>query len=105
MAKATELYNLRIINPDLVKEWHPSRNGDLNPSNVTPGSGKKVWWICAEGHEWEATVKSRMKGNDCPFCIKDFSTIRPSRIQKNTGLENKISYTVIQKLWAEWSIA
>ena len=50
MPKATELYNLHIINPDLSKEWHPSRNGDLNPRNVPPGSGKKVWWICAEGH-------------------------------------------------------
>ncbi len=23
---------------------------------VTPGSNKKVWWICEKSHEWEASV-------------------------------------------------
>lgn len=74
MPKATEKYNLGLVNPDLAKEWHPSRNRDLNPRTVTPGSGKKVWWICASGHEWESTVYSRNRGSGCPVCSKPTPT-------------------------------
>ena len=56
------------ISPNLVKEWHPTANGDLTPRNVKIGYPKKVWWICSEGYEWQATIKSRMKRNDCPIC-------------------------------------
>jgi len=56
------------IAPNLVKEWHPSANGNLTPRNVDIGSAKKVWWLCREGHEWQATIKGRMKANDCSIC-------------------------------------
>lgn len=90
MPKATERYNLHIINPGLAKEWHPTQNGDINPRNVTPGSGKKVWWICAEGHEWEATIYSRNRGSGCPSCRK------PSLADNNDQL---ISNTDLVKEW------
>ena len=35
---------------------------------VRPGSGQKVWWICGKGHEWEADISSRNRGNGCPVC-------------------------------------
>jgi hypothetical protein len=70
MPKVTDQYNLSVVNPGLAKEWHPSRNGNLTPRNVTPGSGKKVWWICASGHEWQAPVYSRNRGSGCPVCHK-----------------------------------
>jgi hypothetical protein len=56
--------------PELVKEWHPTKNGDLKPENFTPGSGKKVWWKCSEGddHEWKIKIDHRSKGSGCPFC-------------------------------------
>ena len=38
--------SLAITNPDLVKEWDYEKNAPLTPDDVTPGSGKKVWWIC-----------------------------------------------------------
>jgi len=63
--------NLFEIAPNLVKEWHPSANGNLTPRNVNIGYAKKVWWLCREGHEWEATIKSRMNQNDCPICEKE----------------------------------
>jgi hypothetical protein len=31
--------------PHLVKEWHPTKNGDLTPDDFTHGSNKKVWWL------------------------------------------------------------
>jgi hypothetical protein len=59
---------LESINPDLVKEWHPHKNGNLKPSNITANSNRKVWWICKHGHEWNATIYHRNSGSGCPFC-------------------------------------
>jgi superfamily II DNA or RNA helicase len=61
---------LATVRPDLVKEWHPTKNGELTPWDVTAGSGKKVWWKCAvaDDHEWEAEVVSRTQGCGCPSC-------------------------------------
>jgi hypothetical protein len=66
--RATKERNLQKKNPRLAAEWHPTKNGELFPRDVTPGSAKKVWWICANGHEWEAVVARRKKGGTCPYC-------------------------------------
>ncbi len=60
--------DLLTTNPELAKEWHPSKNGTLTPQNVTQYSGKKVWWICPKGHVWQATIANRSKGSGCPIC-------------------------------------
>ena len=62
--------DLATTHPDIAKEWHPTKNGDLTPQKVTHGSGKKVWWLCAEGHEYKATVLHRTQpnGTNCPNC-------------------------------------
>jgi len=53
--------------PDVAAQWHPTRNGNLTPTQVSAGTGKKVWWRCEQGHEWEVTVSSRTSGgNGCP---------------------------------------
>ena len=69
--------NLARLYPKIAKEWHPTKNGDLSPSDVTAGSNRKVWWKCEkrEGHEWEARVADRVKGSGCPKCRS--STSRP----------------------------
>ena len=61
-------HNLALKFPELVTEWHPSRNGKLTPCLVTPRSNKKVWWQCSRGHEWESTISNRTKGQNCPVC-------------------------------------
>tara|TARA_B110000858_G_scaffold198379_2_gene264426 strand:- start:10374 stop:10499 length:126 start_codon:yes stop_codon:yes gene_type:complete len=33
---------LANVNSTLTKEWHPTKNGELTPFDVTAGSGKKV---------------------------------------------------------------
>ena len=60
--------NLAISSSELAKQWHPAKNNDLTPAGVTLGSGKKVWWKCEQGHEWEARIYDRSRGQDCPFC-------------------------------------
>ncbi len=63
-------YNdLVTTNPKLAYEWHPTKNGDLTPYDVTYGSKKKVWWQCSKGHEWQATLYERTGNNNgCPYC-------------------------------------
>lgn len=51
----------------LVREWHPTKNEDLKPEDVTAKSRKKVWWMCNSGHGWKATVFNRYKGHGCPY--------------------------------------
>ena len=70
MAKLSPEHNLAVKHPDVAKEWHPSKNGPLTPFQVTPGSGKKVWWQCSKnkGHDWEATIKNRANGTGCRKC-------------------------------------
>ena len=59
---------LAEADPLVAAEWHPTKNGNISLSDVAAGSNKKVWWICKNGHEWQATVSSRVKGAGCPFC-------------------------------------
>ena len=63
-------YNdLASVRPDLVCQWHPKKNGTLTPERVVPGTRRKVWWQCEEGHEWQASLASRTQsGTGCPVC-------------------------------------
>lgn len=70
--------DLATLNPSLAAEWHPTRNGDLMPSMVSNGSEKKVWWLGACGHDWDAIVSSRVLGRSCPTCsVTGFKPDRP----------------------------
>ena len=56
--KATRDNNLLAKYPNIAKQWHPTKNGNLTPEDFTSGSGKQVWWKCHErvGFEWEARI-------------------------------------------------
>ncbi len=71
MRKVDKLSNLFKIAPSLLKEWHPTANGDLTPKRVILAYPEELWWICRDGHEWQATARRRLKGNDCPICEKE----------------------------------
>ena len=55
--------------PNIAKEWHPIKNGDLKPSSFPPKSNYKAWWICNKGHEWKTTIAHRVEGSMCPYCF------------------------------------
>ncbi len=55
------------VKPELVAQW--ARINEVSPSEVSYGSHKKVWWVCQNGHTWQATVKNRvLAGSGCPYC-------------------------------------
>lgn len=62
--------------PELAKQWHPTKNGDLKPTDVTPYSNKKVWWLYSYDDpetgkhfdfEWPSDVRDRTRRKSCPF--------------------------------------
>ena len=69
----TKENSLSFNRPDVANEWNYNKNGSLKPSDVFNQSSKNVWWICKEGHEWEAMISNRAglgknKNTKCPYC-------------------------------------
>jgi len=73
--KASEENNLQALFPEIAKEWHPTKNNELTPKQVTYGSKKKVWWLCPKGHSYEATMNHRTSAqkSGCPYCSNQSS--------------------------------
>ena len=111
--------SLSKVHPELISEWS-DKNYPLTPDNITFGSNKIVWWKGSCGHEWQASVKSRSSGENCPICsgkrvatgINDLATLKPELVKewsdKNTlkptevtvGSHKKIIWKC--KLGHEW---
>lgn len=77
-------------NPEILKLWHPTKNGKLKPIQFTEKSGKKVWWKCEKGHEWEAQILKITDGRRCPYCSN-----------KSVGKDNCLAVTH-PELSEEW---
>jgi hypothetical protein len=66
---------LQDLYPEVAKEWNHEKN-TLKLSDITFGSGRKVWWKGACGHEWQAKVANRTTlKNGCYYC-KSTSVVR-----------------------------
>ena len=101
-ADAPEIYEQYILSekenslakkyPDIAGEWHPTKNGNLDPLNVYPKSNKTVWWQCSKGHEWKSKINNRVSlRRNCPYCAG----------QRLIPGQNDL-VTTNQKLAAEW---
>jgi hypothetical protein len=88
--RASVVNNLEIKHPSIANQWHPKKNEGLKSKDFTPGSSKKVWWKCKNGHEWKAVISSRSQGVGCPFCSG-----------KRASTENNLK-TLFQGLAKEW---
>lgn len=78
--------SLADLYPELSREWHPTKNGSITPSDVRAGSNKKVYWLGKCDHEWDAVIDSRARGGrGCPYCagkkvlagFNDLATVAP----------------------------
>ena len=66
--------SLAAKHPPLAAEWHPDKNGDIAPDQVHADHMMTAWWRCAKGHEFQATVRSRVRGSQrCPICYGKWS--------------------------------
>lgn len=57
--------DLATLFPDIAAQWDSTLNSGLTPEMVTPGSHKRVWWKCAEGHVWKTAIYSRTGKQKC----------------------------------------
>ena len=63
--------DLQTMYPGIAAEWNYERNGDLKPNQLSCKNGRKVWWKCQYGHEWQATPHDRVGDKTgCPECNK-----------------------------------
>ena len=62
--------DLATLHPKIAAQWDSTLNSGLTPEMVTPGSHKRVWWKCAEGHVWKTAIYSRTGKQKCgcPVC-------------------------------------
>jgi superfamily II DNA or RNA helicase len=66
--------SLAATNPAVAAEWHPKRNGEITAVHVDADHLMNAWWLCPNGHEYQATVRSRARGNRrCPTCYGGWS--------------------------------
>jgi hypothetical protein len=56
------------VYPDVARFWHPTLNGDLKPTDVTPHANLYVYWICDNEHVTRALINSRASGFTCGEC-------------------------------------
>ena len=88
--------------PDVAAQWHPTKNGQLTPSQITAHNNQKVWWFCDIcGESYFTSVYSRTSlQTGCPICtnrlvipgVNDLATTHPSiadewNITKNGDLQ------------------
>lgn len=84
--------DLATTNPNLAKEWHPAKNGNLTPYDVTTNSTKKVWWLCPVGHEYMRSVHQRHAAyTNCPTCDS----------RKRTSFPEQAVYFYLKKLYPD----
>ena len=109
---------LSETSPELLMYWHPTKNQDITPSDVTLKSFRKVWWKCPKGvdHEWQNCVRYVVdkdgKFLGCPFCknkrvsiTNSLSTKRPEiaaqwhPTKNGSLLPSSVPYTSSKSVW------
>lgn len=92
-----DLYNIEVQCPELITFWHPTKNGNLRPSEISVRSSEKIWWKCPKGpdHEWLASPRSlynmdSKKIRMCPFCSN-----------RKVSVTNSLA-TLFPELAAQW---
>lgn len=105
--------DLQTLRTDLCEEWDYEKNVLLKPNDVSANSGKKVYWICSNGHSYRARIIKRNNGSGCPVCAgnivvpgkNDLKTLYPDiaaewDLEKNASLiPEQITGNTKKKVW------
>lgn len=96
--EATDENRLSLVCPNLVYEWHPTKNGNLRPEDISYGKQIDIWWKCLEcEHSWKTRLIDRsIQGKGCPICSKFQSkgvkAIKKFLDENNFGFEVERSF-------------
>jgi superfamily II DNA or RNA helicase len=65
--------SLAAAAPHVAAEWHPTKNA-VAATEVDADHMMNAWWVCPNGHEYQATVRARTTSNRrCPTCYGGWS--------------------------------
>lgn len=95
--------DLQTVNPELAKQWHPIKNGNLKPNQITANSGFRVWWLFSYDDqntgrhfdfEWQAAVNDR----ESAVCCQGLSRFKGEEYIKQYLQAHDISFSAQKKL-------
>lgn len=85
--RVNAINNFQIKYPEIAATWHPTKNNNMLPTSVTPGSNKKFWFICQNcKFDIFRSVKNAVRNpKHCEYCYR-------GTIQKNNSSINRPKY-------------
>jgi hypothetical protein len=81
---------LAILFPIIYGQWHPTKNGKINPYDLSYGTPSKFWWLCNKcGEEFYSSVsgRTRIDGRGCPKCKESKGEKRIQEVLIYLGLK------------------
>nr|CRH06004.1 protein of unknown function [Candidatus Magnetococcus massalia] len=72
--------------PELIKFWHPTKNGKRTPEDTTYKSQKRHWWQCPNKHEWNSSLKRMLHVQCCPICNVVFGHVDSNFIRRKNSI-------------------
>lgn len=104
--------DLASKHPELMTEWDFSRNSE-NPSELPTSFQGLVWWLCPEGHSYQARPANRAgQATGCPICsgrqvlsgFNDLETTHPKlaalwNFPRNDGSPDSITRDSRKRFW------
>jgi hypothetical protein len=42
--------SLGFLYPEIASSWHPTKNGNISPSDLLLHSDFRAWWLCNQDH-------------------------------------------------------
>lgn len=96
-----------------LQTTHPQLASQLvseDPTKISKGSSKKVFWRCELGHEWLTSISKRVSGRGCPYCsghkvlkgFNDLETKRPNLTLEWDDPSDPSSYTEYSGKKVQW---
>lgn len=82
--------DLASYSPEIASQWDYSKNQGVLPTEITRWNESKYWWICDQGHSYEATPGNRFMGKNCAVCynrqiqvgVNDFASQFPELLSE-----------------------
>lgn len=83
----------------IARDWFAEKNGSHALAEIGWSSKVRVWWRCVNGHEYEASVYTRVRTQGCKLCRKSIHG-ESSRLAR---LKGSTSFAVAKpELVVEW---
>ncbi len=74
-------HSIEDTHPWVAKQWHPTKNGELKPRDISIGYDKPIYWICCDcGETFESIpyVVKKKKSMTCKSCSTKRAHSRPN---------------------------